>query len=88
MAFMWPKWSTFYSVQVADEAAFEVACFVFVNDVLLGESVDQRRHFWKLIFELLGIGYSAILPQSIPHCLMIIAVAETLGLVGADALEG
>ena len=85
---MWPKWSTFYSVQVADEAAFEVACFVFVNDVLLGESVNHRSHFRELIFELLGICCGAILPQSIPHCLVIIAVAETLGLVGADALEG
>ena len=85
---MRPKWLTFYSVQVADEAAFEVACFVFVNDVLLGESVNQRCNLGELVFELFGIGGGAILPQSIPHCFVVIAVAETLGLVGADALEG
>jgi hypothetical protein len=88
MAFMRPKWLTFHSVQVADEAAFEVACFVFVNDVLFGKSVNHRRHLWELVLQLFGIGCGAVFPQSIPHSFVIVAVAETLALVGADALEG
>lgn len=73
---------------MTDQPAFEVACFVLVDDVLLGQAVNHRRHFRQLRFELLGVRGGTVLAKGIPHRFVVITVAETLRLIGADALEG
>ena len=70
------------------KAAFEVARLVLVDDVLLRQSIDHGSHLGQLVLELLGVRRGAVLPQCVPHGLVVIPVAETLGLIGADALEG
>jgi len=85
---MRPRSSSLCGREVSNQAAFEVARFVLVNDVLLGQTINHGRHLGQLLLQLFGIRGSTVLAEGIPHGLVVIAVAETLGLVGSDPLEG
>ena len=85
---MRPRWSTFDRGQVALQSAFEVVRLVLVNDVLLGESVNHGSHLGEVFRELLLIRGRTELPKRIAHGFVVVPVAETLGLIGTDALEG
>ena len=85
---MRPKSSRLLSHHVPHKRTFKVACLVFVNDVLFGQSVNHGSHLREVLSERLLIRGGAELPQGIPHGFMVIPVAETLGLIGTNALEG
>ena len=85
---MRPKSSRLLSHDVPHERTFEIARFVFVNDVLFGQAVNHRSHLREVLSECLCIRGGSELPQGIPHGFVVIPVAETLGLVGTDTLEG
>ena len=78
---MRPKSSRLLSHHVSNERAFEVARFVFVNDILFGQSVNHGGHLREVFCERLLIRGGAELSQGIPHGFMVIPVAETLGLI-------
>lgn len=85
---MRPKSLRLLSHHVPHERTFEVARFVFVNDALFGQSVNHGGHLREVLSECLFIRSGTELPQGIPHGFVVIPVAETLGLIGTDALEG
>lgn len=85
---MRPIWSVLYRLQVALKAAFEVARLVFVDDVFLSQPINHGSHYWQLSLQFLSIRGGTVLPKGIPHRFVVVAVAEALGLVAADALEG
>ena len=43
-------------LQVTHQAALEVACFVFVDTVLLGQLVYHADQFWKKLLRFRMIG--------------------------------
>ena len=59
-----------------------------MNDVLLGQTVNQRGHLREVLSEGLFVRGGPEFPQRIPHGFVVIPVAETLSLIGTDALEG
>ena len=85
---MRPKSSRLLSSQVSHERTFQIARFVFVDDVLLGQPVNHRSHLWEVLCEHLFVRGGAELPQRIPHGFVVIPIAKTLGLIGTDALQG
>lgn len=85
---MRPRSSSFCGCQVANQTAFEIASLVLVNDVFLGQTVNHGRHLGQLLLQLFGIRGSTELAEGIPHGLVVVTVAEALGLVGTDPLQG
>ena len=80
--------SSFRGRQVPNQATFEVACFVLVDDVFLGQTVNHGRHLGQLLLQLFDVRGSTVLAEGIPHGLVVVTVAEALGLVGTDPLQG
>ena len=70
------------------QAALEVGCFVLVNDVALGKLVKHGAHQGQQGRSFLRVCGRAELADSVAGCLVLVAVAVALLLVGADALEG
>jgi len=85
---MRPKSLRLLRRHVPHKRTFEVARLVFVNDVLFGQAVNHRGHLWKVLSKGFFIRGGTELPQGIPHGFVVIPIAETLGLIGTDALEG
>ena len=85
---MRPKSSRLLSHHVSHERTFKVARFVFVDDILLGQPVNHGGHLREVLSKRLLVCGGTELPQGIPHGFVVIPVAETLGLIGTNALEG
>lgn len=69
------------------QAALEVCRLVRVNHVVLGKPVQHGLDLRKENHRLCLIGERAQFAYSISGGFMVIAVAQTLCVVGADALE-
>ncbi len=69
------------------ELALVVSSFVFVDDALLGQAVQHRRHFLQQVLSGRFVGGGAQLFDGRAGRFVLVAVQYALGFVAADALE-
>ena len=85
------NWSCERLLELVDEnrqTALEVGGLVDVNDVVLGQFVQHGHHTGQHFSSFFPAGQGAQFAHRVAGGLMVITVAQTLGVVAADALEG
>ena len=70
------------------QLAFVVSSFVFVDDVLLGQTVQHRRHFLQQLLSRRFVSGFAQALDGRTGGFMLVTVQHALGFVAADAFEG
>ena len=75
-------------VDVQSQLRFQVAGFVFVDNIFLGQLVEHRRNFYIQCGSLVFLSHGAQFAHGITGGLGIVSVAQVSGLRLSDSLDG